>query len=114
MTTKIVEKSISLAELRELAKEFYATMIKGVVDIEQEIVAFGGEYHMDANTILIEHGSSQRNIWGFNIELKQPKDSWIKYTSLINIRPQDGNTVMEVLDDGIRAKMKSLINAKIV
>jgi hypothetical protein len=104
MNIKIVEDPISLEELRELAREFYVTMIKGVVDIEKEIVAFGGEYHMDANRILLEHGSNQSDIWGFNVELDRPRDSWIEYVSLINIRPLDGNRDMEVQDKTIRAK----------
>ena len=52
MNIKIVEDKISLQELREVAKEFYSTMIKGVVDVEKEIAAFGGEYHADANEML--------------------------------------------------------------
>ena len=33
----IVEKEIPLEKLKELAKEFYGEMIKGVVDIEKEV-----------------------------------------------------------------------------
>jgi len=114
MNIRIVEKSISVDELRALAKEFYVTMIKGVVDIENEIVAVGGEYHMDANRVLLDRGLKQSDIWGFNIELDKPRDSWIEYTSLINIRPGVGNRDMEVQDDGIRAKMNRIIDSKIV
>ena len=113
MNIKIVESQIPIEELRELAREFYVTMIKGVVDIENEIIAFGGEYHMDANRVLLEHGSNQSDIWGFNVEFDRSRDSWIEYVSLINIRPQAGNRDMEVHDDGIRAKMKRIIDAKI-
>ncbi len=113
MKIKVVNDEISKAELEEIAKEFYVTMIKGVVDIEQEIIAFGGEYHIDANGILIENGSKQGDIWGFNIVLEKTPDSWIEYISLINIRPQVGNMNMEVQDDKIREKMKKIINSKI-
>lgn len=114
MNIKIVESTITLTELKEIAKEFYTGMIKGVVDIEKEIVAFGGEYHMDANMILLENGSEQKNIWGFNINFDEPKDSWIEYTSLINIRPAVGNKNMEVQDENIRKKMKEIIDSKII
>ena len=57
MTTKIVKDQIGLEELKTLAKEFYGSMIKGVADIERGVVAFGGEYHMDANMALIEDGN---------------------------------------------------------
>ena len=113
MNIKIVEDPIPLEELRELASEFYVSMIKGVVDIEKEVVAFGGEYHMDANRILLENGSQQSDVWGFNVELDRPRDSWIEYVSLINIRPLAGNRDMEVQDKAIRARMRHLIDSKI-
>ena len=113
MNIKIVENKISLLELREVAKEFYVTMVKGVLDIEKEIIAFGGEYHADANEILIESGSRQSDVWGFNIYFDRPRDSWIEYVSLINIRPKAGNMEMEIKDNAIRNKMKTIINSKI-
>ena len=66
MNIKIVDKKISEKKLREIAKDFYVTMIKGVVDIERGILAMGGEFHMDANMVLIGNGSKQQNVWGFN------------------------------------------------
>jgi hypothetical protein len=113
MNIKIVEDKISLQELREVAKEFYSTMIKGVVDVEKEIVAFGGEYHADANEIMLEAGSRQSDVWGFNIYFDKPREAWIEYVSLINIRPQAGNMEMEIQDKNIRDKMKAIINSKI-
>jgi len=59
MNIKIISQPITRLEALALAKEFYIDMVKGVVDIDREIIALGGEYHMDANTILIEQGSHQ-------------------------------------------------------
>ena len=109
----IVEDKISLNELKKIAEEFYTSMIKGVVDIERGIVAFGGEYHMDANVVLLNNQSEQKNIWGFNLYFNKPKDSWLEYTSLINIRPLADNNDMEVQNNSIREKMKEIINSKI-
>ena len=53
MNIKIVTEPITRAEAKEIAKEFYVEMVKGVVDVEKGIIALGGEYHMDANTILL-------------------------------------------------------------
>lgn len=113
MTIKIVEGKISLDELRELAKEYYVDMVKGVVDIEHGVAAFGGEYHMDANVKILEHGSKQVDVWGFNVYPDRPQKEWIEYTSLINIRPQAGNRTMEVGNEEIRKKMKEIIDSKI-
>lgn len=113
MNIVIVEDRISKAELEEIAETFYISMIKGVVDIKKEIIAFGGEYHIDANTVLIDNGSNQSDLWGFNVIFEKPKESWIEYTSLINIRPQAGNLSMEIQDVVIRDTMKRIINSKI-
>jgi Protein of unknown function (DUF5674) len=114
MNIVIVSDTIKIEELKEIAKEFYGSMIKGVVDIDKEIVAFGGQYHIDSNMKLIENGSIQKNIWGFNINFDEPKDGWIAYTSLINIRPVVGNRTMEVKDENIRNRMKKIIDSKII
>ena len=114
MNILIVTDSIAVSELEAIAKEFYYPLLKGVVDIEKEVVAFGGEWHMDANKLLMESGSSQQNVWGFNIFLDRPHESWLEYTSLINIRPELGNRSTTVRDETIRDKMKNIINSKII
>jgi len=114
MDIVVVEKEIPLVDLKEIAKKLYKTMIKGVVDIEKGVVAFGGEYHIDANQKLIERGSKQKDIWGFNVYLDRPRDTWMEYVSLINIRPSVGNTDMEISDQKIREKMKRIVDSKIV
>lgn len=113
MKITIVEEKISITELEEIAKEFYTPMIKGVVDIETRSIAFGGEYHIDANQKLIERNSKQKDIWGFNVYLNRPRDVWVEYTSLINIRPGQDNFDMEVSSTQIREKMLQIINSKI-
>ena len=60
----IITENISQSELKELAKEFYVEMVKGVADIERGIIALGGEWHADANQVLIEDDSKQNNLWG--------------------------------------------------
>ncbi len=114
MIIRIVEDSISVSELREIAKEYYVDMIKGVADISKEIIAVGGEYHMDANMKILENGSIQADVWGFNILLDRPADERIEFTSLINIRPLARNRSMEVEDEEIRKKMRNIINRKII
>ena len=113
MIIKIVEDTISVDELREIATEYYIDMVKGVVDISKGTVVFGGEYHMDANVKILENGSVQRDVWGFNIFFDRPQEERIEFTSLINIRPQAGNRSMEVEDEMTRKKMRDIIDRKI-
>src|SRR3989344_8346737 len=110
MKIKIVREKISKNELEELAKDFYGFMIKGAIDIDREIVAFGGEYHIDANSVLIQEGSRQENIWGFNIHIHKLKDlsDWLEYTSLINIRPNQENKTMKIQSEELRKKIKKI------
>ncbi len=114
MDIRIITKPISRDELREIAQEFYGEMLKGVVDVKKEIIAVGGEYHMDSNLLLIENGSNQPDIWGINIHLDKDKENWLEYRSLINIRPAQGNRAMELANETIRAKIKEIVNRLIL
>ena len=109
MNVKVINKKITESELREVAKDFYGKMIKGVVDVECEIIAVGGEYHVDANEMLIKNNSKQENIWGFNWYFDKNESERIEYISLINIRPKQNNRTMEVQDIALRNKMKNII-----
>jgi hypothetical protein len=116
MNIKVIKDNVKIDDLIELAKETYHPMIKGVVDIENEIMAFGGEYHMDANKVLLEQGSVQSDVWGFNVYLNKGDDreNWIEYMSLINIRPLQNNFDMEIQDKEIKNKIKNIINKQII
>ncbi len=69
---------------------------------------------MDANVILVEQGSAQDDIWGFNIYPDLKDDSWIAFVSLINIRPALGNFGMEIKDKNIRTCMRQCIERLII
>ena len=47
MEIKIIRESIPKTELNEMAKEQFGDMVKAVVDMEQRIMAIGGELHSD-------------------------------------------------------------------
>ena len=87
----LVDKSITLDKLKKIAVERYGDLVKAVVNVNQEIMAIGGEMHADEEQFLLEQGSSQDDLWGINIYPEQPRDSWIEFDSMINIRPKRGN-----------------------
>ena len=116
MTIQVYEENIPLDEIVEISKEYYFPMIKGVIDIKNEIVALGGEYHMDANMVLLEKGLQQSNIWGFNIatdKYNTNEEEYLEYTSFINIRPIVNNKGMFIQDEEIRKKIKNIIHKKL-
>jgi len=93
---------------------WYIGMIKGVVDIEKKIVAFGGEYHRDALGVLEKNGSNGSDVWGFNVHFDEPRESWLEYNSLINIRPAQGNRTADIADAALQKKISEIINPMIV
>lgn len=107
---KIIKKRISNDELMVFLGKPFSEMIKFVVDVEKQIIALGGEMHADAEQILIEDGSEQKNLWGGNIYPKLKGEEKIEFTSLINIRPSQDNCSMEIQDKNIKAKAIEIIN----
>lgn len=99
MSIVILSKKATPQDLKK-ASEDYKTYIKITVDIEKEIVAVGGQYHADAEKLLLVQDSLQKNIWGGGLDLQTHE---IQTTALINIRPTINNS-MDILDEKIRKK----------
>ena len=94
--------------LRALLDRFFDDMVKYVVDVERAVAAVGGELHADAEALLLEGGSRQEDLWGANYYPGSGADDCIAYTSLINIRPSQGNRSMEIEDDALRARVREI------
>ncbi len=109
MDILIARGPINQETLLALAKEWHLVLVKGVADIRRNIIALGGEWHMDANNRLIADGSHQENLWGFNIYPKEKGDAAIEYISLINIRPAQGNRSMEITSEETRATIRKIV-----
>lgn len=113
MSIKVIKEAITIEEAKKIGSEFYSDMVKGAVDIEQKTIALGGEYHIDAATVLTDNGSKPENIWGFNIVFDRPREDMLEYTALINIKPALGNRDMYIGDEKIRDKIKEIVEPKI-
>jgi hypothetical protein len=83
----------------------YETMIKIVVDIRQRILAGGGEMHADCESVLLDNGSEQDDLWGANW---YPDEKRIEFESLINIRPRLGNRSILIQSEELREKVESI------
>ena len=110
MDIKIIRKKISFQELKGLAALNYGHLVKGVADLGKKTIALGGELHADAESVLLEAGSSQMDLWGFNIYPDKPQGERIEFTSLINIRPSQGNRSIEIKDEKLREKIRSIVD----
>lgn len=107
----ILEKQISRNELNSIAAELYRDMIKAVADIRNDILAIDAELHSDLESMLLENGSKQEDIWGFNIYPELEGDDFIEFDSLINIRPRQNNRSRYIESEEIRKKVIALVNS---
>lgn len=114
MEIQVITEPTSRQEVKKMAQTWFDDIVKGVVDIEKKILALGGEWHSDAEAVLLEKGSAQHNLWGFNLFLNQPADKMIEYTSLINIRPAVGNRTMVIEDPVVKQQVQTIIEKLII
>lgn len=97
------EKAISV-QIQDMLQE-YENMIKIVVDTRRRYLAGGGEMHADCESVLLEDGSEQDDLWGANW---YPGEQRIEFESLINIRPRLGNRNIVIQDENLRKQVESV------
>lgn len=49
-------------ELNDMAKQQFGDMVKAVADVEQGMMAIGGELHSDEEVMLLNQGSAQKTM----------------------------------------------------
>ncbi len=106
---KLLSSQIPLSDLIEDHMTVFSTMIKAVVDLEHRIMVVDAELHADQEATLLEGGSRQENLWGINLYPSRKGDDFIEFTSLINIRPAQGNPSMEVLSPEVRSRIVEIL-----
>lgn len=110
MEIQVIKNPISRAELRVIARERFGDLVKAAVDIEQEIMAVGGELHIDEEVLLIEQENSrQENIWGINIYPDNSGNDFIEFDSMINLKPAFGNRSRSIDNPEIREKVIAIV-----
>ncbi|MBE9116564.1 hypothetical protein IQ249_11700 [Lusitaniella coriacea LEGE 07157] len=100
----LIRDHATQAQIDEML-QILGAYIKLAVDIEQGILAGGGELHADCEQVLLENGSQQENIWGADWN---PFTQKVTYEALINIRPRQNNRSMEILDPVIRERVEQI------
>ena len=109
---KVITDKISRDELRELAKPMYGELVKGVVDIDQRIIAVGGELHADEERVLLDAGSQQENLWGVNLYPDVEGDAWLEFDSMINIRPSQGNRSRGIENPDVQKTIHEIVHER--
>ncbi len=100
----ILDRKISKEEFQQ-ACEIYSDYIKTVIDIEKDIIAVGGEFHIDCEEALLEQGSKLENLYGggYRVSTKE-----VEYMAMSNYKPSLGKTTYEVMEPQIRDKILNL------
>lgn len=106
----IVRDHIPLADIAALAKAQFGDLVKAIVDVERGVMAIGGELHSDGEALLLEDGSSQRDLWGINLYPEIVGDDWVEFDSMINIRPSQGNRSRSVDATEMRRSIVVIVN----
>lgn len=108
---KLITQPVSLPELKQIAELRFGDLVKGVVDIEQKIMAIGGELHADEEAYLLAEGSLQQNLWGINLYPDKTFPELVEFDSMINIRPSQNNRSRSVEDENIRKTILEIIGS---
>lgn len=100
----ILDRKITPDEFQQV-REVYDDYIKTVIDIEKDILAIGGEYHIDCEEVLIMSGSKLENLFGGGYRVSTKK---VEYMAMSNYKPNMGKVTYEIMDDNVRKKLKEL------
>lgn len=110
---KIVKDVVTRDQLRRMASEGFGDMVKGVVDVDKEIVAVDAELHSDLEALLLEAGSKQKDLWGVNLYPEVQGADFIEFDSMINVRPSQGNKSRGVDDAATRQRISTVVMKRV-
>jgi len=101
----LIPKKATVKQVEEML-ETLGTYIKVAVDIKRRILVGGGILHADCEAELLTDSSRQEDIWGADW---YPKSQKVRFEALINIRPRQNNTSMEIQDSNIHMEVESVV-----
>ncbi len=106
----IIRTPATALEVADMLKGL-GTYIKVAVDLRRGILAGGGVMHVDCESLLLDDGSAQEDIWGADWD---PASQKITFEALINIRPRHNNRALEIQDAGRRDRVAEIMQALLV
>lgn len=107
---KLINKSITIAELKITSSKMFGGLVKAVVDIKKGIMVIDADMHADEEKYLIEKGSKQDDLWGINLYPDLLNNNFIEFDSMINVRPRLDNFSRGVENGKIKQKIIAIIN----
>lgn len=64
---KIFSEPFDKCTLFQMQERYFGDMVKGVVDIERNLLTLDAERHSDLESMFLKDGSLQENLWGINL-----------------------------------------------
>jgi hypothetical protein len=109
---EILQTKTTVAELKARAEKMFGNLVKAVVDVRKRILAVDAELHADEETMLLENGSNQQDLWGINIypDMDRKGPDFIEFDSMINLRPSQNNRSRGVKNKEIRDRIVSIVD----
>lgn len=115
MEIKIIKEPIAVSELKKNAREGFGDLVKAAVDIEQGIMAIGGELHIDEQMLLIEReNSKQEFVWRINLYPDNLGENFVEFDSMINLKPAFGNRTRGVDNREASERTMEIVNKLII
>ena len=105
----VIKDKATAQQIQEMLVEL-ETYIKVAVDVRRQVIAGGGEMHADCEAVLLEDGSEQRDIWGADW---LPGSQRVRFQSLINIRPKQGNRSADIADATLRERIEAIVRQRL-
>ncbi len=105
----LVDQHISMEELRRIAADRFGDLVKAVIDVRLGVMVVGAQLHADEEAFLLDRGSQQEDLWGINIWPDKPREEWVEFDSMINLRPSWGNRSRGVDDPKTRRTIVEVV-----
>ncbi|MEI6729535.1 MAG: DUF5674 family protein [bacterium] len=101
----IIDKPIKFSDIEKVVS-WHSDYIKGVADIKNQRLSFGGSLHADGEQKLLEELDVDNEfLWGFNFYPNKE----VEYESLINIKPRVGNKSIFIASEEIKKQVNEVI-----
>jgi len=101
----VIRERATANQLAEMIRQL-DNYVKLAVDVDRGVLAGGGALHADCEAALLEDGSRQEDVWGADW---YPAAQEVAFGSLINLRPGQGNSSMEIQSAAIRARVQEIV-----
>lgn len=111
---KIVTETITRDELQRMADNLFGNLVKAVVDVSRETLAIDAELHSDLESLLLEDGAQQHDLWGINLYQGMHGEEFVEFDAVINIRPLQGNRSRGVDGEEVRKLILGIVTKRVV